>query len=159
MIYNSMPNTCSGVKGNCRGCQKRYNCLSYAIFMLENANGESQGIINGVMDGLETFTAMQANSKQDLVKSIDIKLTDTESRIEKILTDMSTMLNAYMEELNKKQESAAQTQQVQTAEFIENPETVENNEIKVEETSLARPTQKTFKEKKTFFGKTKWVEE
>lgn len=157
MLFNSMPNSsfCTGAKGGCISCQKKYNCLPYAISILENLGNGIQGMVTNVTEGLETLSASQNSSQQQLASFIDSRAAVIENNISKNLTDTTSELKNDIQVIKETQsynepviENAVYSDEIgaDTAATISN------------ESALAKSTQKTWKEKKTIFGK-KWVEE
>lgn len=149
MLYNSIPtnslNACSSI-GNCKNCQKRYSCLSYAIAMLERIVGSSQdNNVSNFAKNLENMNMIQLNSQQELAKTLNERISNIEENISNSLTNLENLI--------KENQSYNISSGVQTASL-----NVEESAIAPVETGL-QPSQKVWKEKKGFFGKSKWVEE
>ena len=181
MVYNNLLSSSFSCKrgGNCVACQGRYNCLSYAIFLLEkiNTNGDQdqqhnylsevlsnmqlyntqqlnsqQEIAKSANNTMQTYNTQQLNSQQEMSQSFYAKLTELETNINQSFEKIQNMIEKFYE------------YKVNENNNLDGIVSLEKNDVEVikpnsSEVGLSTVGQKTFKEKKTLFGKTKWVEE
>lgn len=160
--YNNIPNqnVCFGGNNNCVNCSKKYNCSKYMVTLLESIPSGSFSVLEQVVKNLEIMQNLQETNLQAINSKIDdfskqinginqiveVKLNNLENNVTE---NLNTILSNSVSTLNSNEP------QYMEAEVVN----LESNTALATKEDIQQEPDTIWKEKKTIFGKTKWVEE
>lgn len=160
--YNNIPNqnVCFGGNTNCTNCSKKYNCSKYMVTLLENIPSGNFSILEQVVKNLETMQNLQEQNLQAINSKID-NFSEQINGINQIVeAKLNNLENNVTENLNTILSNSGSTLNSNEPEYM-NAEVVnlESNTALATKEDIQQEPDTIWKEKKTIFGKTKWVEE
>ena len=160
--YNNIPNqnVCFGGNNNCANCAKKYNCSKYMVTLLESIPSGSFSVLEQVVKNLETMQNLQEQNLQAINSKID-NFSEQINGINQIVENKINSLESNVtESLNTILSNSVSTLNSNEPEYM-NAEVVnlENNTALATQEDIQKEPDTIWKEKKTIFGKTKWVEE
>ena len=160
--YNNIPNqnVCFGGNTNCANCSKKYNCSKYMVTLLESIPSGSFSVLEQVVKNLETMQNLQEQNLQAINSKID-NFSEQINGINQIVeAKLNNLENNVTENLNTILSNSVSTLNSNEPQYM-NAEVVnlENNTALATQEDIEKEPDTIWKEKKTIFGKTKWVEE
>ena len=160
--YNNIPNqnVCFGGNTNCTNCSKKYNCSKYMVTLLENIPSGNFSILEQVVKNLETMQNLQEQNLQAINSKID-NFSEQINGINQIVeAKLNNLENNVTENLNTILSNSVSTLNSNEPQYMEaEVVNLENNTALATQEDIQKEPDTIWKEKKTIFGKTKWVEE
>ena len=160
--YNNIPNqnVCFGGNNNCANCSKKYNCSKYMVTLLESIPSGSFSILEQVVKNLETMQNLQEQNLQAINSKID-NFSEQINGINQIVeAKLNNLENNVTENLNTILSNSVSTLNSNEPQYMEaEVVNLENNTALATQEDIQQEPNTIWKEKKTIFGKTKWVEE
>ena len=160
--YNNIPNqnVCFGGNNNCANCSKKYNCLKYMVTLLENIPSGNFSILEQVVKNLETMQKLQEQNLQAINLKID-NFSEQINGINQIVeAKLNNLENNVTENLNTILSNSVSTLNSNEPQYMEaEVVNLESNNALATKEDIQQEPDTIWKEKKTIFGKTKWVEE
>lgn len=160
--YNNIPNqnVCFGGNNNCANCSKKYNCSKYMVTLLENIPSGNFSILEQVVKNLETMQNLQEQNLQAINSKID-NFSEQINGINQIVeAKLNNLENNVTENLNTILSNSVSTLNSNEPQYMEaEVVNLENNTALATQEDIQKEPDTIWKEKKTIFGKTKWVEE
>lgn len=161
--YNNIPNqnVCFGGNTNCTNCSKKYNCSKYMVTLLENIPSGNFSILEQVVKNLETMQNLQEQNLQAINSKID-NFSEQINGINQIVENkINSLENNVTESLNNVLATTLVSSRNTNEPEYMNAEVVnlESNTALATQEDIQQEPDTIWKEKKTIFGKTKWVEE
>ena len=160
--YNNIPNqnVCFGGNTNCANCSKKYNCSKYMVTLLESIPSGSFSVLEQVVKNLETMQNLQEQNLQAINSKID-NFSEQINGINQIVeAKLNNLENNVTENLNTILSNSVSTLNSNEPQYMEaEVVNLENNTALATQEDIQKEPDTIWKEKKTIFGKTKWVEE
>lgn len=160
--YNNIPNqnVCFGGNNNCANCSKKYNCSKYMVTLLESIPSGNFSILEQVVKNLETMQNLQEQNLQAINSKID-DFSKQINGINQIVEDkLNNLENNVTENLNTILSNSVSILKSNEPQYMEaEVVNLENNTALATQEDIQKEPDTIWKEKKTIFGKTKWVEE
>ena len=160
--YNNIPNqnVCFGGNANCTNCSKKYNCSKYMVTLLESIPSGSFSVLEQVVKNLETMQNLQEQNLQAINSKID-NFSEQINGINQIVeAKLNNLENNVTENLNTILSNSVSTLNSNEPQYMEaEVVNLENNTALATQEDIQKEPDTIWKEKKTIFGKTKWVEE
>ena len=160
--YNNIPNqnVCFGGNNNCANCSKKYNCSKYMVTLLESIPSGSFSVLEQVVKNLETMQNLQEQNLQAINSKID-DFSKQINGINQIVEDkLNNLENNVTENLNTILSNSVSILKSNEPQYMEaEVVNLENNTALATQEDIQKEPDTIWKEKKTIFGKTKWVEE
>ena len=160
--YNNIPNqnVCFGGNTNCANCSKKYNCSKYMVTLLESIPSGSFSVLEQVVKNLETMQNLQEQNLQAINSKID-NFSEQINGINQIVeAKLNNLENNVTENLNTILSNSVSTLNSNEPQYMEaEVVNLENNTALATQEDIEKEPDTIWKEKKTIFGKTKWVEE
>lgn len=160
--YNNIPNqnVCFGGNANCTNCSKKYNCSKYMVTLLESIPSGSFSVLEQVVKNLETMQNLQEQNLQAINSKID-NFSEQINGINQIVeAKLNNLENNVTENLNTILSNSVSTLNSNEPQYMEaEVVNLENNTALATQEDIEKEPDTIWKEKKTIFGKTKWVEE
>ena len=160
--YNNIPNqnVCFGGNANCANCSKKYNCSKYMVTLLESIPSGNFSILEQVVKNLETMQNLQEQNLQAINSKID-NFSEQINGINQIVeAKLNNLENNVTENLNTILSNSVSTLNSNEPQYMEaEVVNLENNTALATQEDIQKEPDTIWKEKKTIFGKTKWVEE
>lgn len=160
--YNNLPNqnVCFGGNTNCTNCSKKYNCSKYMVTLLESIPSGNFSILEQVVKNLETMQNLQEQNLQAINSKID-NFSEQINGINQIVeAKLNNLENNVTENLNTILSNSVSTLNSNEPQYMEaEVVNLENNTALATQEDIQKEPDTIWKEKKTIFGKTKWVEE
>lgn len=160
--YNNIPNqnVCFGGNANCTNCSKKYNCSKYMVTLLESIPSGSFSVLEQVVKNLETMQNLQEQNLQAINSKID-NFSEQINGISQIVeAKLNNLENNVTENLNTILSNSVSTLNSNEPQYMEaEVVNLENNTALATQEDIEKEPDTIWKEKKTIFGKTKWVEE
>lgn len=160
--YNNIPNqnVCFGGNTNCTNCSKKYNCSKYMVTLLESIPSGSFSVLEQVVKNLETMQNLQEQNLQAINSKID-NFSEQINGINQIVeAKLNNLENNVTENLNTILSNSVSTLNSNEPQYMEaEVVNLEGNNALATQEDIQKEPDTIWKEKKTIFGKTKWVEE
>ncbi len=185
--YNStMPISCFYGNGNCKNCQKKYGCMTYAISLLETMSISSPSGCEQVVKNLEIMYNFQQECCKQLNDKMDKCLEENNENTSEIMNqisnlstqignlssqlseDVSTILDKIdkikckckdEEDNNGNDINGIPKYEGETEIVLKTPMNENLEKGLSVKGNFEKEPETIWKEKKGLFGKTKWVEE